>query len=146
MKYEYLINPIEFTFHNWVSNNNYHPLDEKRFYTFVNTVWNYYKTEGYKWHNEDKFIKKCLEYKIGMNEAIKRFNELDIIINYKKSNAAIRCKKSKSSNDNNDDTFIASYFLYGKLIQIKISKDEFDKKKIGKKEFLKRYKELNGTL
>lgn len=135
------MNPIEWTFNSWAINNTSHPLDRKKFYEFINTVYRYYKTDGRKWKNKLYFLKQCRKYNINEEEAIKKYELFNDIMDYKLLKPSSMSKISRNIFDGKKEvTYIQSGFYDGEYPEIKITEDEFNKRKIGKKVFKNRVK------
>ena len=144
--YYYYMNPCALSFQNWANNREYHPSDKLRFFRFVNTIYNLYKTEGFKWHNKDFFKKECEKYGISTEDIDYYFNILDTIISYKivYKNAVIFPKKRKPEmiNMNCKNKYYQIGYYNGSVMELEITKEEFDKNGIGKKKFFERLKKI----
>lgn len=137
----YYMNPCEIAFNNWAKNRESHPSDNLRFFTFVNTVCNYYKTEGNKWEDKGYFEYKCLNRGISREEINYYFNMLETIIKYKiiykHASSIPKRKKPEKINNHCQNQYFQIGFYDDTFLKLEISKNDFLKNGVGKKKFFK---------
>jgi len=140
----YYMNPCALSFYILENNREYHPSDKFRFFRFVNTICNLYKTEGIKWHNKAFFEKECEKYAISSEEINYYYNILDAVISYKLvyKNATMFPKKKKPEtvNKNCNNKYYQIGFYNGSVMELEITKEEFEKNGVGKRVFFERLK------
>lgn len=136
----YYMNPIDWSFHVWAKNDNEHQLDDNRFYKFVRTVYHYNK-EGAKWRRRDKFFLECSKYNFTEEKIKDKYKLLLILLNFMENDEGPFLKKEKYKENGQlkfYDRYLQMMYIEDHVEEIEITKEEFGKKKIGKKEFIKR--------
>lgn len=136
----YYMNPIDWSFHVWAKNDNGHQLDDNRFYKFVRTVYHYRK-EGLKWRTKDKFAFECLKHKFSQEKIDEKYELLMNLLNFMENNEGpfLKTKRYKENRKLKFcDRYLQMMYFEGHVEKIEITKEEFNKRKIGKKEFIKR--------
>jgi len=133
--------PVEVAFHIWVSNYPFsgHPLDDRRFYSFVSTIHRY-SVEGRKWRQQEYFIKRIREYGYHQQEdkLIEKYQQMILILDYLESeHYPIFHKERFFESDDFDSKYSARTVIDRKMINISISKNDFDKDKVNLKSFKK---------
>ena len=137
----YTMDPVEFSFMMWAKQfpESPHPCDMDRFYTFVVTLKKY-ECGNKKWLKKDYFTKKCYKYKF-FNDSIieQRYNLLMTLFSFVKAEAVpiSRIERNLSNDDSAEPKFFQKAVIDGKVYQMQITKEEFDKRLIGIRKFKK---------
>lgn len=137
MAYKYNYNPIEMAFHCWASEFplSGHPLDERRFFIFIHTLFRY-SSKSKKWRSKAYFSKQFKKYvPYCSDEDINRlFQEMNCILYFLESKTGpIRTRELDFSSSNND--YVAFAVINGKMRKTHISKEVYDKRKVTLKHF-----------
>lgn len=137
----YTMDPVEFSFMMWAKQfpESSHQCDLNRFYTFVVTLKKY-KCGNSKWLKKDYFIKKCHKYNFFNDVMIdQRYNLLIDLFCFVDAEPVpiYRIERHLSNDDSAEPKFFQKAVIDGKVYQIQITKEEFDKRLIGKRKFKK---------
>lgn len=136
----YFMNPIDWSFHTWAKDDNGHPLDDNRFYKFVRTV-HHYKKDGSIWRTKEKFSFECSKYNFSEEKIDYKYDLLIILLDFLEYNEGPFWKTKRYIENRQlklSDRYIQKMYLEDCVEEIEITKEEFDKRKVGKREFIRR--------